>query len=451
APLGARLRRATDVRRTSGAQKLRGVRTEEGEWVRFARGDVRRRPAAGGAGAWVLEVASYDGRFSGSAEVDAIVGVHPRPVRIELRPRSVLRGRATVAGEGVSGVSVTLRRADGIDGAWSDRSFKDGTFELRWLEPGPHTLTAVSQRFDPLVREVFVEPGEGGRVELRLSPKTVAGEVRGVLRSRTGAFGRGGKAEGALQRVALRSTEGTGWRTETIVHWSETPEGSVGEFTFPDVPRGSYAVTPAPFRYLSWEPSSLAIEPPAAGLEFVLADGGGVGDLALVARDAADGRALSGTVLHLVALGRELSFDDLAPGAVFLRGWPGESAFSWTVECPGYAPRSGSSSTFSDSPDPAGPRTLAVSLERGWGATFVAVGLDDLEVESPLSGVEVRLDGEPVGVTDAAGRLAARAPRRPTRAALSLAGWRLLDGDLAPDGSFTPRRARVTARFTRLR
>ncbi|MDP6408596.1 MAG: carboxypeptidase-like regulatory domain-containing protein [Planctomycetota bacterium] len=447
--LGARLRRPTDPLWTSAADKLRPVRPGDPEWVRFAHGDVR---SGGSPDAWVLEVASPDGRWAGRAQVDAIVGVYPRPVRIELRPRALLRGRASALGEGVSGVSVTLRRADGAGGEWFDRSFKDGSFELRWLEPGLHTLTAVSQRFDPIVREVSVEPGDHNRVELSLAPKAVAGAIGGLLRSRSRSFGRGGKAQGALQRIELRSSEGTGWRNHALVHWSETGEGMIGEFTFPDVPRGAYVVTPQAVGYWSWKPPFLAVEPPATGLEFVLADGGGVCDVALAARDAADGRALAGATVHLWAAGRELSFSDLAPGAVFVEAWPVATEFSWTVEHPGHAPASGSSATLVAEEEAAGCiRTLAVSLEPGWGATFVTLALDDLDVERPLAGVELLLDGEPCGVTDARGELSVRAPRPPSGAVFSLAGWRLLDGDLAPDGAPTPRRARITARFTRLR
>jgi hypothetical protein len=96
-------------------------------------------------------------------------------------------------------------------------------------------------------------------------------------------------------------------------------------------------------------------------------------------------------------------------------------------------------------------RTLAVTLEPGWGTTFVALGLDALEVETPLAGVEVRLDGDLVGLTDARGELAVRAARRPARASVTLEGWRLLGGDLTHAGLFTHRRARVRARLIRLR
>ncbi|HJP01498.1 MAG TPA: carboxypeptidase-like regulatory domain-containing protein [Planctomycetota bacterium] len=447
--LGARLRRPTDALWTSGADKLRPVRPGDPEWVRFMRGDVR---SGGVAGTWVLEVASSNGRWAGSAEVEGIVGVYPRPVRIEMSPRALLRGRATLAGEGVSGVSVTLRRVDAGGGVWFDRSFKDGTFELRWLEPGLYSLSAVSQRFDPVVLELRIEAGDGNRIELALEPKAVAGDVSGRLWSRSGSFGRGGKAQGAIQRVELRSSEGMGWRSETPVRWSEGSEGLVGEFTFRDVPRGAYVVTPGPFWYWSWEPPSLAVEPPAAGLEFVLADGAGACDLALSAADDAGGQALSEVTVYLRTGARELSFAGLASGAVFLEGWPEGSECDWTVEHAGHVPLSGVFAAFSE-PSGATPcvRTLAVTLESGWGTTFVALGLDALEVETPLAGVEVRLDGELVGLTDDRGELAVRAARRPARASVALDGWRLLGGDLTPTGSFTSHRARVRARLIRLR
>ena len=74
--------------------------------------------------------------------------------------------------------------------------------------------------------------------------------------------------------------------------------------------------------------------------------------------------------------------------------------------------------------DADGRVSMTVELEPGWGAPLVA---SEERSGDPLPGVEVRADGRLLGVTDANGELALRAPERPQRLEFQLAGHSVAD------------------------
>jgi len=453
--LGARLRLAGEALRSADAEHLVPLRPGPPSWVRFGRGAAR--PGADAAH-WTLEVQSRDGLWRGAAPVDSVVGIYPEVVSIELAPCALLKGRATFAGRGVSGVEVALRKEDDAGVLRVDRSSKDGTFEVRWLAPGAYALTATSAAYARVEARVLVERGGLLRHDLTLAPKPIAGTVSGRLTSLTGGFGPAGSdpgGEGVRRslRISLRATDGAGSSRATYPLWEEVAGRRVGRFEFRDVPEGEYELSPARYHNWSWEPERVVLTAPREGIEFVLQDAAEAADLALVATDATTGGALDGLRLHFSSARGPLTFDGLRSGAVFLQEWPDDLAFEWILERDGYAPARGDATGAAPGAG-QGPRrrTIEAALERGWGTTLVVVGLDQRAAERPLAGVRVLVDGDEAGVSDERGQLVLCRAARPARIAVEAPGWRPAGGDLDPTtGRFEPRAGRVLVRMARPR
>lgn len=264
-----------------------------------------------------------------------------------------------------------------------------------------------------------------------------AGDVRGRLRSESRAWPdldallQGGVT---LELVQLEAPEGPPLVLRADLEPSEEPDGEIVlAFAFENVPAGRYALELSSLGPYRWAPERLVVSPPATGLELLRHDADRAEAVAFRVLDAATGEPVEGwrawrlrrTVSETAGVLLQAGQLDLEQAAVDVIG----GGLEWSLGADGYAPAFGDERAFEPGPDgTSGARVATVELQRGWATRFVVLGRDpDMRV---LPGVEIELDGDVVGRTDADGSLVARRAALPERLTVRWRDWIVERGEL---------------------
>jgi hypothetical protein len=411
----------------SRREKTAPLRAGDPPWARFRSPLGRllqRQFDPEETGEYELALRSRDGAWWGSATVTSIEGIEPEPVRITLGGRGALAGAVRDEdGDPLPAVAVRLAEGPGSGAriVAAVKAGRDGTYELRWIPVGDYELRAQSQRRPPGARMVTVVAGEVTRRDVTLRSPTGNGAIAGVLRSRTGTL----RDKGGM--LLLRRIDGREFHTMQSASYRRENGEYVARFEFPDLPVGRYELTLEPRNNLRWSPLRMEVVPPATDLEFVCHDDVPTFDLEVRAVDAETGAPVEECWAVVRVAGREL--DDDYETDLYL-DVPADDSLTWMVRARGYRIARGDRSALELGPE---HRILEARLERGWGEVFRVTTHDG----EPLAGVELFVDGEPVGTTDVDGVIAIDRDARPQRIELRRAGWHVTWGRIDPaDESF---------------
>ena len=251
------------------------LRTGERPWVRFpARTPGARAPAAPDAdalavGPYTLEVRCYNGLWLGSAEVDSIVGVHERVVRIRLEPRSVIRGEVRgVDGDTIQGARVRAHLADQPNGAVvEDHTDGDGRFELEHLPLGNVRLDVSLEFHETWSTTVTTEPNGEYELDVELTRAGDPGVISGHITSRSGRWL---PEDGA--RVSVRRIGGELLSETHPVTFAWIDGAWTAPFRITGLEPGEYRVTAHSRGARTWDERSMRVAVPTAGVEFVYDD-----------------------------------------------------------------------------------------------------------------------------------------------------------------------------------
>jgi len=370
-------------------------------WARFRSTNQGRRLPQ-----W-LELTSTDGLWSGGARVPSGPGLHPEPVPITLRPVCAVRGRFVADPPPErGGGTLALFREDEPEPRW-EHTDGAGRFRIAALEPGAYRLEVrdESVRAEPV--RFVLPPGELDLGELPWAPIPLAGRVRLRLRSEVRI-----PVDVELVR-SFDPPKHAQWHSD---RWEPLPEGGFESLLeWDEVYAGTFEVVVHTHDVGAWHLALGELEPPIEDLLLQLP----------APRPALELRVLdeaTGTELHdyTVLVRAERGWDELegSPRALPFLVWDEDSAFA---VC-----RRGSRAWIASLADvgfagPAGAHVEA-RLRPGWSHLFLAHRRGG---GRPLADVEIRLDGVPVGRTDARGELwvHAAAPARVLEVAHPTLTW----------------------------
>ncbi len=205
-------------------------------------------------------------------------------------------------------------------------------------------------------------------------------------------------------------------------------------FAFRDVPIGEYELGVFSLGAWPWEPRSLRIRAPAAGLVLVRQDAVVAPPLEFVVRDAESGELIEDfEVRHLEQTVSEESGVFMHAGPLEGGAFPRGTEFRWSLWADRYRPTFGDERAFEDVD---GRRVARVDLERGWAARLVVLGREP--TLRPLYRAKVSVDGRFVGVTAQDGSLVVQLAAPPERLEVDYRGWELLNDPLDPRPGTTP-------------
>lgn len=398
-------------RGTLERRDLGHIRSNDGWWVRFppwARSD----PSPG-----VLTLLSFDGRWRGEAEVSTRLGIDPRTVSIRLEPHSRLLGRAVDrAGVALANVTIALfgeNRAGELAELDQERSSGNGLFEFKFIPAGRYVVRGSSLQAFPGQVERQVSGYEDDEFELVLERVAAPAKLRGVVLA-PAELGELGSLV-----VSARSLRGVGEEFELELP-SPSGEGlRRAPFAFEELPEGQYEIV----AYANAEgplwPVRASVEASAPGPELTLElpHASRVRCLEFTCIDAHSGEPLDDAALHFIRCQEAFLSRPDSPRASHCFVTDDVNA-RWLARASGYVPRSGA---LSELEFVNGEARLEVALERGWGAR-IEVCEPDL---APAAAVELWVDGERAGLTDARGVCEFRRANAPRSLELRRPGWSL--------------------------
>lgn len=378
-------------------------------WVRF-RGDALAIP---GPGAVRVFVGDADARVGGEAEASSIDGGETLRVRLEaLADLDVevvdAAGRALLASVEVE--RDVRRLAAGP--SW-DASF-------RGLVAGPVTLVArlstsirASQDLELVAganRARIVVPGveAAGSIVVRVECDDDAGPLPESVVVQLD----GGSNEFAIEAAVRASDERTNSRT----------------FAFDGVRAGEHALALPSVRGWRFEPWRATVATGSAPL-VVRATRADAGVVLVKPVDRASGARIDHAVAWIERDDGTSERRASSLGAVTFAGLAREARFRWRVAAVGWVGAAGDASALVTNGD---RREIRVALERGFARRIVV-----RERGAPVAGVEVVVDDERLGATDASGTFDLRRPAEPRALFLVRGGARVSGGELRPDGSWT--------------
>jgi len=378
-------------------------------WTRF-----ESVPATAGRGAFELRLVGET--LSGIAPVPSVRGIARDPIPIALVPAGRVEGM----------VLASMRRRGDEDGSADERSIalasralrlaglpafvrladpsgaivreavtsRVGAFGFAAVAPGDYVLTAESARGGVVSERISVVAGMSTDVELRLPRDANELFLAGELRSRSGNYhGRIALDLVSLSDPALRFRE-------SLV----TARGT--RFEFRGVPPGVYELRVDSGDGLDWTPRSVSVGAPRTDVVLTCEDERPTVPIEFHLRDAVTGEPLGGD--GSVILDDRVLFEETDRVAAPSRG-------RWIAYADGYRPATGAFEVA----DGQAELVIEAALRRGDGLLVVAIS----PWGEPLSGVEVLVDGAPIGVTDAAGFLVADRVRAERSIEARLAGW----------------------------
>ncbi|MBI5361702.1 MAG: carboxypeptidase regulatory-like domain-containing protein [Planctomycetes bacterium] len=314
----------------------------------------------------------------------------------------------------IPGVVVTFLNGDRV--LARVESGRDGRFEARFETAGTCALqVAAPAGWRPanvpstLSRAVL----EGGRpLELAfLTAETeIAGEIRGVLHTESGAWCAETLPKRGAVLLDLVSVSDPFFSMRAEVENGVDARGApTVEFVFREVPRGEYELTLSALDGFRWHPKSQRATPPAAGLSFLRYDKEQSLPLVFHVFDARTHEPITDFEARRLAL--TPSHDNgvfLHTGPIELGTFPAQGTFQWSLWADDHAAAFGDETSFVEQ---AGARVAEVLLEPGWSTKVLVLARDP--TARPLANAEVWLDGARAGRTNAEGMVVLRAKERP--------------------------------------
>ncbi len=418
-----------------------GVRTAGSAWfVRFP------RPDGGTRGYW-LHFVTRDGLRGASYSVHDYVDT-TAVLRVDLTERGRLWGSLLPDSKG-EGLDERLLEAnvmlftgtvtsDQVKLPWMENvkelhrrnPTSPRSFRFDALAPGDYTLCVHARGFEPLWMPYRIHAGESAPVPVEmhwLNEPTAT--LRGIITSQSGRY-----AEPLMVLVRDERTYMPVRNLHVPVVWSTEGGQSVGTFELPDLAIDSYKVSilggdhvhrlyglPHLVRAAEWE-----AVPGGEPLRIELSDGQTTRPLAVEVVDAETGDPVKW--FDLTAFPASQDPDEMAAGVLGANGEDGHGRFGsvvvgfeymLAVHADGYMLLH-EPMTPGPEPDP-----LKLKLQPGWSGFPYCVD----SVGTPIEGIKVYCDGEPMGKTDARGSLLLSLPSPPTTVELLLAGDPPLSND----------------------
>lgn len=428
--LGCRLLGFAESGEVSERGSWQRLREGLNPWVRFTRpvrpGSDRR---------FAVEVGTRDRSRRATVEVESVVGVYPRVLKVELGQTAGLEVQLVdLKGEPVQARAQLVPLAGGAGDQRTVASLhrRRRGLAAEGLEPGPWRLVASvgAQRF---TRDVTIRPGNN---DLGKWPVTIVpGElVRGTLSFEPKSW----LFDDMNPRVMIHEAA-----TQRLVSHVEVADSKrffarkvEATFESPPLPPGEYTV-----RVVSahpWEPDWIRCRPGDGNLEFTrveTADGLHGGALFYLVDDET-GLAVEGGDISLTVDGVQYPCEEVEefPDRYAVEGLLRVGALAeWAAVAPGYEPSRGELAIPLMTEDSF--ETVEVRLRRGWGATFHLRAVEDrvthLDDEEdglalllpPLADVRVVVDGETVGRTDRSGSFGVSRSTEPTRIEFQHPDW----------------------------
>lgn len=404
------------------------LRTEPPTFVRL-RAEGRRGPQSG-----ELVLVSYTDHLFGRVELGPDRGTALDPIPVSLRRCGFLSvsARCSRSPEWFEGERLTLVLL-ARDGDLLASQRLDPSRDSRWivLDTGDHWLEAryegeaigrapVTTHLGEIA--LVVLPVSLPELEMEEEPSEPAASVHVLVTS----------ARNLPVECQLRLARRSDGREALIpVRWTE--EGGrllgIGEC---EAPAGEYRAVLEPSTPYAYSGPATVRVPAAEAFEFELDDDVPLVDVYFAPTAAETGAPLLAfDVAASLAGGEGIGSSDYSsPSVPVFEGHPSNVPFSWICSAPGRRPVCGRWE-----PDGGeGDLRLAVTLERGWGATLYVGDPDCLALE----GVRVLGDGVPIAITDASGH-ACLGGARPRRLDLEYRDW-VLDpqnlGEIELDGTF---------------
>jgi hypothetical protein len=393
-----------------GAPLRWGLGSWAGPWVRFRRQYFGLED--GFEGSKELVVTSADGEWLGRGTVATLAGIAPDPVPVEFDPRGRIVARIVdSSGEPIPRADVSCEMAGPVASSvpliFSQSSSGNGLVEFVLLPAGAYIVGASSQLHGRRLRAVELRDAQRVDLELMLAEQPRGREVAGRVFV---------PAEMDLidVTVALEGVRPSGLRMEQQLPLVRTGDERSASFRFTDVSPGDLAVVVRGLRSrgtwsaIVWTPRRVEISGSATDLVFRAST-----DPRRCRFEAVDAKTkdelpcdvswfADGTWQCWEGVDAEEMF---APSQVEL----------WRIHSPGYLARDVVTDWSAD------PVVVRAELERGWGLEVLAVGPGLV----PLEGVEVLVDAESAGKTDAEGRLVVRREHSPRSIAARYSDWYL--------------------------
>ncbi len=224
-------------------------------------------------------------------------------------------------------------------------------------------------------------------------------------------------------------------RANLVIEDVESFEGGKAlSFLFKDVPEGMYELSLFNLGAWHWEPRTMTVEAPAAGLDFVRLDRDEVLPLSFEVFDALTGDPIEEfSAAHLEQTVSDRSGVFMHAGPIDQDSFPQVSSYDWSVWAQGYRPSFGDENSFELR---EGRRVARVGLHRGWAARIVVLGREP--TMRPLPRATVRVDSHFAGATDANGALIVERDSAPEKIEVEYRDWILENDPLDPRPGTSP-------------
>jgi hypothetical protein len=235
-----------------------------------------------------------------------------------------------------------------------------------------------------------------------------------------------------FEQVTFELVDGaTHERIETIGR----TEGDRVVFAFDDVPAGTWTLRAHCPGVWRWEPPSVSVMPPAAGLvlEPARIDPANVRAIKFRAFDARTGERVDHFEVELACDGaqgvrarRITGFGNLVFPAV-----PLDAPLEFALAAEGYRPARGGRQDLQRDGE---IDLVSVQLVRGWQRDVV---VRDVASSAAIPGARVLVDGVLAGITDESGILLLERASAPRRVQVEHEGWELAGGSIDADGAWS--------------
>ena len=220
-------------------------------------------------------------------------------------------------------------------------------------------------------------------------------------------------------------------RADLVVEALDLPgveQGQALSFLFEAVPVGEYELSLFNLGAWHWEPASMRVRAPAAGLDFVRYDHDELLPLRFEVFDASSGERIEEfRAAHLEQSVSEQNGVFMHAGPLDTESFPNVAHFQWSVWAEGYRPSFGDERSFRERD---GRRVARVELRPGWAARLVVLGREP--TLRPLFRAGVRIDGRYMGATDREGALVVELDEAPERIEVLYKGWGLENDPFDP-------------------
>jgi hypothetical protein len=417
------------------------VRASDPPWIRFP----ALRGVVDGERPWRLRVEGADGLLAGEVQVELENGSLPASVTIALAPSARL-DVSLVTGAQVVDPTVALEPFAGGERLWmlpvAVQVLAGGGREVHFtrtaVPAGTYRVLVSIDAFDQQVDTVTLAAGEAANRTIDLGAIAASTRVEGELRSKSGTFRE-------PTTVCIKDAAGKVLHREPV-QWLEQGGEWIAPFAVDNLPSQVCELELLSMgSHRRWSTLPMHFVPPQTGLLLICDDTESLRMLCIRVLDANTGAPVDGW--GGIALEGCETFAGMfgAKGSTTFFDVPVGALTGWYASAEGYVPRWGGLEAFVDD----GKRLVAdVALEPGWGARIRTVRAGTLPAE-PLTGVAVLLDGQPAGITDAAGELVLVREAAPSRVEVHHEGWTYEGGDLDADtGVLEPYSAWKVLRFT---